>query len=309
MDAALDYQETREYHTPEAEGPDRLVVKLILEACKVLLTRGGLKDRRVEFKLPRTPMDLFTHIVHRESTWQCLEALTRVGEAGASVVFHKWRPEWTAPSETHAQTIVQCTAPQKGTFTKSANEWAYKLWDKRWASIKECGQTRFWFPKSSKEMAKELLRLRRCDLGLMIQFVTGHGWFNRHALIVGEAATAACRLCGEEDGATYTTSETPIHLATTCPEMNLVSPFHVNNMPSLSQTPQTLVSTLISPQTLLVFVQFVVGLAAGTNTSRTLTRGFRGRSNFLDTPDSEAVDVRDPTLGPSHPADQGVGIG
>ena len=57
----------------------------------------------------------------------------------------------------------------------------------------------------------------RVELGIVVQFVTAHCWFQRHLNIIDGLTPKECRLCGA-DGNTYDSSETPIHLATTCPE-------------------------------------------------------------------------------------------
>ena len=65
-----------------------------------------------------------------------------------------------------------------------------------------CRQTKFWFKSGPRfKVAKELLKLKRTELGILIQFFTGHGWLRRHCGIIDGITDKTCQLCyqGEED--------------------------------------------------------------------------------------------------------------
>ena len=53
--------------------------------------------------------------------------------------------------------------------------------------------------------------MTREDLGKCIQFLSGHGWWQKHLSIAKLSDNPQCRLC-EEEGC----EETPIHIFTEC---------------------------------------------------------------------------------------------
>ena len=90
-----------------------------------------------------------------------------------------------------------------------------RAWVTRWQHSNDCRQTKVWFPNGTiPEVTKSLLSKNRTVLGIMIQFLTGHGWLRRHSWIVDSNYGAKpstidpmCRLCGIEE-------ESPVHLWT-----------------------------------------------------------------------------------------------
>ena len=106
--------------------------------------------------------------------------------------------------------------PKQGTLSKKIDSWTLQLWRKRWNDIQTCRQTKFWFSSGPRfNIAKELLKLERTELGILIQFFTGHGWLRRHCGIIDGITDKTCQLChqGEED---------PEHLWSCCSATELV---------------------------------------------------------------------------------------
>ena len=72
-----------------------------------------------------------------------------------------------------------------------------RKWERRWRDLNTCGQTKIWFPVLREDRTPLIRRLSRIDLGLLIQFITGHNYLRRHRKVMGEEADR-CRLCGED---------------------------------------------------------------------------------------------------------------
>ena len=73
-----------------------------------------------------------------------------------------------------------------------------KLWQDRWSSLTYARQTKIWFPYLNKKASHQLLRLKRLDLGLAVQFITGHNRLKKHEAIVNHNSNDTCRLCLED---------------------------------------------------------------------------------------------------------------
>ena len=81
-------------------------------------------------------------------------------------------------------------------------------------------QTRFWFPVGPRlDVSKALITESRIKLGILVQFLTGHGWLNKHRWLVDLECTfrpsqidPMCRLCGKDE-------ETLLHLWSSCEEL------------------------------------------------------------------------------------------
>ncbi len=86
----------------------------------------------------------------------------------------------------------------------------YKKWQSQWDKHKECRQTKIWFPTLDTSKSNELLRLSRTDLGLHIQFLSGHNRLKRHMSLQDKNIDPTCRLCNEEE-------ETSLHIYAECP--------------------------------------------------------------------------------------------
>lgn len=88
----------------------------------------------------------------------------------------------------------------------------YEAWNLRWRSSRECRQTKIWFPTTNRKESKNLSKLNRSDLGILVQMITGHNRLNRHEALVNQEGDPSCRLCLEEE-------ETAWHLIGECPAL------------------------------------------------------------------------------------------
>ena len=117
--------------------------------------------------------------------------------------------------------------PPIGTNAKQVNQWAMGLWNSRWQGINQCRQTKIWFRRIKPGVSRHLLTLPRPDLGLRIQFFTGHTWLRRHISILDPYADPTCRLCRKGE-------ESPEHLWYECQGIGPEARKITNQRPSRS---------------------------------------------------------------------------
>lgn len=84
-----------------------------------------------------------------------------------------------------------------------------RRWANRWEQDKAYRQTKIWFPVPQNRV-KHFMMLSRAELGVMVQFITGHNYLNYHMNNVDKSTNPLCRLCGEN-------VETSWHLISDCP--------------------------------------------------------------------------------------------
>ena len=77
--------------------------------------------------------------------------------------------------------------------------------------MNEARQTKIWFPRPNKNISNLLCNLKRHDLGLVVQMITGHNRLKRHESIVNRGGDPDCRFCGPG------TPETSWHIIGECP--------------------------------------------------------------------------------------------
>ena len=85
----------------------------------------------------------------------------------------------------------------KPSLKQAVQAWVGHKWERRWRNLSTCGQTKIWFPVLREDRTPLIRRLNRIDLGLLIQFVTGHNYLRRHRKVMGEKDDK-CRLCGDD---------------------------------------------------------------------------------------------------------------
>lgn len=85
-------------------------------------------------------------------------------------------------------------------------------WNRRWKSSTEYRQTKIWFPSVDPKKSKYFLNLSRSELGIVVQFITGHNRLNRHESLMSADRDPTCRLCLEAE-------ETSWHLMCDCPAL------------------------------------------------------------------------------------------
>ena len=101
--------------------------------------------------------------------------------------------------------------PTKKVIIPAIEDHLVEIWCKEWSQLSGHRQTKFWFTKPDPILAVKLLNMTREDLGKCIQFLSGHGWWQKHISITKLSDNPQCRLCQEEG-----CEETPIHIFTEC---------------------------------------------------------------------------------------------
>ena len=115
------------------------------------------------------------------------------------------------------------------TNAKLINTWAKAWWCSRWIGLNQCRQTKLWYPLGVKTgVSRYLLKLPRQELGLTIQFLTGHGFMRRHQNIIDPYVDLTCRLCGAGD-------ESPEHLWHECLGLSAQAGSIINQRPNKSR--------------------------------------------------------------------------
>jgi ribonuclease HI len=105
---------------------------------------------------------------------------------------------------------------------KMIHENTNKLWAEEWTNDPRFRQSKLFYREPNKLRAYRLLRSTKKQIGLMIQFLTGHGFLRRHLNLLDVESgkdpptDPACRLCGGFE-------ETPIHFITECSALQLSS--------------------------------------------------------------------------------------
>ena len=97
---------------------------------------------------------------------------------------------------------------------KEINNYYFKKWCHSWKSYGQARQTKIWFPTPDPKKSAELLKQKRSDLSILVQFLTGHNRLKRHKNIQnGIEDPYSCRLCQEDE-------ESSFHVIAECPAMH-----------------------------------------------------------------------------------------
>ena len=102
--------------------------------------------------------------------------------------------------------------PNKKVINLTIQNHLVNTWCTEWNGLKGHKQTKYWFTMPDPYLASKLLNLSRENLGKCVQFLTGHGWWNKHLKLANLSNTSECRLCYEDD-------ESPIHIFSECVAM------------------------------------------------------------------------------------------
>ena len=151
---------------------------------------------------------------------KCVEKLNLLGnerkvtllyvKAHKGFEFNEFADQQAKEGVYNTQNKVDVPLPESWAKAKIANS-ITKIWAQRWVSLNEARQTKIFFPRPNKRVSNLLCNLNRCDLGLLIQMVTGHCRLKRHESIVNHGGDPDCRFCGPGN------PETPWHLIGECP--------------------------------------------------------------------------------------------
>ncbi len=278
ISTTLQDTDTRAFTVNSATSQSQLICRLISLACSTAEDSVSIVPTNfnaAHFVLPFIPAELTNVVTRTATSTNCIMDLQRLLDKGIRISVEK-RPSALTAIQPPEQILIP---PQVGTFSDKTDQYCRKLWTKRWRSSTDCKQTRAWLPQPDPVFSKELLSLSRDEIGMIIQFITGHCWLRRHEAIVAQSTTMPtdCRLCGSS-GDTHALQETPIHLATNCTATIHLARPNLPNSSSQSQI-EAPVSSL-QPSTLLHFLTepLVQGL-----------EGFQGRSNTQNPDDGQAI--------------------
>ena len=88
------------------------------------------------------------------------------------------------------------------------------VWCNKWSGLRGHCQTKYWLTRPDPFLANKLMNMSRENLGMYIQFFSGHGWWKKHLTVAKLCNDEECRLCCEEGS-----EESPIHIFSECVSM------------------------------------------------------------------------------------------
>ncbi len=195
----------------------------IQDCCESLMQMSDrIPGKTVRFIVPNIPPQMGMYRVYSKTVSDCLESLRKIEFISTKkLTFNSVKTFQDGRSEicTTAMDAVKpgletlqnrASLAPRGTNSSAVRNWTMNQWTKRWVNMDKCRQTKLWFPKPNQSTSRRLMSLGRRTLGLVIQFITGHGWLRRHAALIDSNVESDCRLC-------YENEETPWHLASECP--------------------------------------------------------------------------------------------
>jgi ribonuclease HI len=195
-------------------------IKAIQEAC-IILREVDTREVTIFSDSQSALLALSSILTKSEAVIDCISSLNQLSETAA--VELKWvkaHADHTgnefADMEAKAGTVnTAYKARVKRPLCSIKNAISvgmYSTWNQRWRSSTDCKQTKIWFPTINRKKSRNLVELRRNDLSLLTQIITGHNRFNRHESLVNHEVDATCRLCLEDE-------ETSWHLVGECPAL------------------------------------------------------------------------------------------
>ena len=177
-------------------------LELITKAMGTLVGEGV----GVVILLSRIPLSLFRPVVQDTKTKSLLLAMSELERKGKyyKVILSndkKWLDKYLPLNMEGGMdwdnVRVHTALHGKPALKQAVQAWGSRKWGSRWSDLNTCGQTKIWFPFLREDRTPLIGRLSRTDLGLLIQFVTGHNYLRRHRRVLGEKEDK-CRLCGED---------------------------------------------------------------------------------------------------------------
>ena len=202
-------------------------LRSIMLCCSWLLSSDlRLAHSTVRFVVKSLPVMLVKPMVNSRVVKDCLSLLAKL----ADQLQHK--PVFISPktfgrSKKSNVMLLKDLKPvfkqapwvppaKKGSNSSSLDRVCIEKWTEAWIKRSDCRQTKLWFAVPDKMKSSLLMKHNRKEVGLFIQFITGHGWLNRHVALLDQALDtetsierSRCRLCLEEE-------ETPVHLVCQC---------------------------------------------------------------------------------------------
>ena len=101
-------------------------------------------------------------------------------------------------------------APPLSYIKSRIREGLRQEWNTRWQNLTTCRQTKLWFPSLDLSKSKQLMKLSRPSLSILVQAITGHNSLAYHESKLNPGFDPACDLC--DSGERQTTE----HLTTQC---------------------------------------------------------------------------------------------
>jgi hypothetical protein len=175
----------------------------------------------VDFCMKSIPAGLGKPFVATKTVLECLAAIREIGIVSFSQPRNLWEKVMVRKALKAAELALTgdvwellSAPPPKGTISSNVQKWTRETWTKRWTKSKGYRQTKIWFSSADQTLAKSLLQKTRIELGIRIQYLTGHGWLKSHSGVIDHSTDQLCRLCGEGD-------EDPDHLWRECPAIQM----------------------------------------------------------------------------------------
>lgn len=143
--------------------------------------------------------------------------------------FHRWLPavlgneqaDLAAKAGSKKHTIrhadIKCTRAAQRTAIRETRD---RVWTREWEARTDCRQSKAFMNAPNCQIWKDLRNLKSTQVSRVARFLTGHVFMNRHNTLLDfgyealDDPCARCRLC--ENG-----EESPIHLATVCPDPDI----------------------------------------------------------------------------------------
>ena len=119
--------------------------------------------------------------------------------------------EYAGGNTTYEDLIV---VPNKKTIIPILEMHLNNLWCNKWSGLRGHHQTKYWLTKPDPFLANKIMNMSRENLGMCIQFFSGHGWWKKHLTVAKLCNDVECRLCCEEGS-----EESPIHIFSECVAM------------------------------------------------------------------------------------------
>ncbi len=85
-------------------------------------------------------------------------------------------------------------------------------WNLKWSLLRECRQTKIWFPGISPSKSADILCCSRENLSWLVQLITGHNRMKRHESLIDTSLSPTCRKCQED-------VESSLHVYAECPAL------------------------------------------------------------------------------------------
>jgi ribonuclease HI len=105
---------------------------------------------------------------------------------------------------------------------KQLMERHYAIWKIQWTDRPDCRQTKLWLPEPNRKLSRDILRLDRKTLSIIVQLITGHNYMNYHQAKTDPSVDPECRFCLEDD-------ESSQHIVAECPALSYARITHLGS--------------------------------------------------------------------------------